>query len=454
VSLYKVHESERMAGQAMAKNGRRGHANAVRTQTGTRMVNTMQNSGLTKISGSWRSIIGCMLVMTITVGAFNGGLGVFASGWINEFSLGSGEVMLIVVGISVASGLFSIFVGSIIDRFRPRHLLMTGIVLAATAQAIASFATSFPMLLLSLVPLSAAGFALCGPLIGQNLAVRSFEKPGFPIAIVVLGLSLGAILGPPIFARLMVNYGWESTLQMSALFTIIVGPLLVVGLVGKMPGLDPATDTAKGAAVYKLKSYGKILLDPTFIGAVLFLWPLMALMAGTFFHLVLFGIELGVPVTSAASILSLGAIAGLSGGVISGWITDRYSEKICLAGTLIVMAASQFLLAFVPGILTLGIAAVTLSLGNSMLFPLIPTIFSRRMPPRDFPRALSVFQAFLQCTVLGALILGFVHDLVGGYPEAYKALLPMLLIPLVGMLVLLMVRQKISINAAPAVAEN
>lgn len=387
--------------------------------------------------GAWMPIIGCMLTMTAVSGLSMSGLGVVVPEWIRAFSLSSGQVMLVLTAISLLSGLFGIGIGALMGRFAPRTILGAGVLCSALAMLAASQAHSYTALLLGMVPLAGLGNALTGPVVGQSLAVGTFARPGLAIGVVSMGMAFGAIIGPPALAMLIAQQGWQSAMTTSAAVIAILGAIAILALVGRVrlalpePGSHDSNDKHKEAV-----PASSILLSRAFIGAILFQFPLMALMAGSFFHLGLNFAELGGQVTQAAGVMALASFIGLAGTFLAGWLVDRVSLVLMQVAIVAIMAVAQLILALAPSTTALPAAIVMLSLGNSFLYPLIPAVFSRSFPSAAFARAIGMFQPILFGSILGALILGVAHDALGSYPATYMVLLPLFVPVILGMVLL------------------
>ena len=387
--------------------------------------------------GAWLPIIGCMLTMTAVSGLSMSGLGVVVPEWIKTFSLSSGQVMLVLTAISLLSGLFGICIGALMGRFAPRTILACGVVCSALAMLAASQAHTYTALVLGMVPLAGLGNALTGPVVGQSLAVGTFKRPGLAIGVVSMGMAFGAIVGPPILALLIAQQGWQSAMTTSAAIIAVLGAVAIVSLVGRvrlaLPERGPGEANEPGIGTVSASS---IALSRAFIGAILFQFPLMALMAGSFFHLGLNFAELGGDVTQAAGVMALASFIGLAGTFLAGWLVDRVSLVIMQVAIVAIMGVAHVMLTFTPSIMLLPVAIVLLSLGNSFLYPLIPAVFARCFPSAAFARAIGMFQPILFGSILGALILGVMHDMLGSYPATYMLLLPLFVPVMLGMVLL------------------
>ena len=390
---------------------------------------------------AWVPILGCTLVMTFVSGLTASGLGVLVHEWIKGFSVSTSKVMLILSGGSILSGFLGMTIGPLAGRVSPRALVFAGVVCGVASLVLGSLSPTFWILLFTLGPLAAAGNALTGPVIGQTLAVRTFHRPGLAIASVTAGHSFSAIFAPPLLAVLLTHGDWRWVMQVSAALIAVVGAFSLTLLLRNQDkpltggGAVAAGDT--GVQTPALRIVG----SPTFLGIILFQFPIAALTSGTFFHLGLYSAEIGHGVGEAARLMSLAALLSLSAKFIVGWLADRVPHLVLTSCTFALASGGAALLAYVPQMsgITLGVCMIGFSAGSTL--SLVPNILARSFPVSDFRRVISFIQPVFFCSVIGALVMGIVYDNVGTYPSTYAHILPYLLISASGLLLLFLRRQ-------------
>jgi len=389
---------------------------------------------------AWLPIVGCMLTMTMVAGMTSTGLGVLVPQWVQAFSVSSGEIMLVLAGVAILTGVFGLGVGNLAGRFPPRLILLAGVGFAVVALLVGSRAPTFPFLLFAMAPLAGAANALTGPVVGQDLAVRSFARPGLAIGVVSMGFGFSGMVGPLLLATLLKQGDWRWTMTAAAGVVAVLGGLTVIAFL-REPRPSPAAESAKAeataAAPGAKASTLRILISPAFVGAAMFMLPLMGLMAGSFFHLGLYFGELGADVTAAAGLMAVSSLVGFVGTFLAGWLVDRTPHVLLQIVCLSLMGAALALLAFEPGVTAITLAVMLLSAGNSILFPVVPASFARRFTGSEFRQAISLLQPVLFSTILGAVVVGFVRDNSASYQQAFeRLLLPVLAISAAGIVLM------------------
>ena len=390
---------------------------------------------------AWVPILGCTLVMTFVSGLTTSGLGVLVPEWIKGFSVSTSKVMLIMSGGAILSGFLGLTIGSLAGRFSPRALLFAGVVCGVASLVLGSLSPTFWVLLFALGPLTAAANALTGPVIGQTLAVRTFHRPGLAIASVTAGLSLSAIFAPLLLSALLKHGDWRWVMQVSAALIAVVGAFsLTLLLRNQDKPLTGGGAVAKGDTGAQTPAL-QIVGSPTFLGILLFQFPITGLTNGTFFHLGLYSAEIGHGVGEAARLMSLAALLSLSAKFIVGWLADRVPHLVLTSCTFALASGGAALLAYVPQMpgIAVGVGMNAFATGSTL--SLVPNILARRFPVSDFRRVISFIQPVYFCSVIGALVIGIVYDNVGTYPSTYAHILPFLLISASGLLLLFLRRQ-------------
>src|SRR5512133_896394 len=116
------------------------------------------------------------------------------------------------VGKLLVGPLFGFIAGWLIDKYGPRRLMMSGVLMMGTALIGLSFADSLPLFYLFYV-FNALGYVCGGPLPCQVLISRWFDKNrGKAMGIAYLGIGAGGTIVPLIAAGLEKNLGWHNAL--------------------------------------------------------------------------------------------------------------------------------------------------------------------------------------------------------------------------------------------------
>jgi MFS family permease len=139
------------------------------------------------------------------VGIMFYGLPFFYDFWVKEFGWSRATVTSGNAFAKVAVGLLGFFAGWLIDRFGPRRLMLTGILLGGIALIGLSTVTTLGQFYLFYV-FNALAYMCAGPLPNQVLTARWFYKSrGKAMGFAYLGIGVGGMLVPQIAKWLNVD---------------------------------------------------------------------------------------------------------------------------------------------------------------------------------------------------------------------------------------------------------
>ena len=325
-----------------------------------------------------------------------------------------------IIGKIIVGPLLGFGAGWFIDRFGPKKLMLSGILIAGIAVMGFSLVTSVWQFYF-LYFLVAAGYMFGGPLPNQVLVSRWFKKSrGKAMGIAYLGVGVGGMLVPHIARILNYQLNWRSSLVV--LGAIMIAAALPMALIVKESPGDKALDKKKDdlkmplAAVIKEKSFYLLAIGSMCsIGAV----------AGISQNLKLFfSLDLNYTQEYAANIISIVLGASIIGRLLMGWLADRYSKKYVMILIYTLISVSILLLhyASAPGVIYIFAFIFGIGLGGDyMIIPLMAAeIFGAKILGRVMGLILTVDglgEAF------GPILAGGLRDHTGSYALAFTALI-------------------------------
>ncbi|MBN1439427.1 MAG: MFS transporter [Anaerolineales bacterium] len=254
------------------------------------------------------------------------------------------NLSLVQIGMIWGSGsLLAIFSGSLagalIDRFGPKRVLIAGILLLGTANAVRALAQDFPALLFivlmagGVVPMvSTSGFKISGIWFHKQLGTAN--------SVVSMGMAGGMVLGSLLGASVLSPAlgGWRNTMLffggLAALITvpwILINPLPEQSAAGGKPAAVPMRQAL--AHIFRQKSLWLLGLAYLGVGAC---------QQGISGYLALYLRSIGWPGARADAAVSLIYVASLLLILPIGFLSDRLpSRKTILLATLALMAAGS-----------------------------------------------------------------------------------------------------------------
>ena len=367
------------------------------------------------------------------VGIMFYGLPFFYDFWLKEFGWSRATITSGNAFAKVLVGLLGFFAGWLIDRFGPRRLMLSGILMGGIALIGLSQVTMLWQFYLFYV-FNALGYMCGGPLPNQVLTARWFNKSrGKAMGFAYLGIGVGGMLVPQIAKWLNMQYGWHQALMILGILMIAIA-FPMAWIVRENPGGESAHHiTTEPIMPIKniVKSWPFYLLvigSMCSIGAV----------SGTSQNLKLFfSLDLKYSQAHAANIISLVLLASIVGRLLMGWLADRFAKKYVMILIYTLVAGSIPLLYFAssPGIIYLFAFIFGMGLGGDyMIIPLMAAeLFGVKVMGRIMGLVLTadgLGEAF------APMLVGWLRDRSGSYADGFAALISLAFIGIVAIALL------------------
>jgi MFS family permease len=328
-------------------------------------------------------------------------------------------------GKIIIGPLFGFLAGWIIDKFGPKRLMMTGVLLGGIALIGLSQMTALWMLYFFYL-FNALGYVLGGPLPNQVLLSRWFDKArGKAMGFAYLGIGLGGIFGAQVARLLTEHYGWHSSLMVLGILMIAIAFPMIL-FVKDSPGdrANMQKETEKNVPIgHVVKSWPFYLLaigSMASIGAV----------GGTNQHLKLFlSIDQGFSQTEATNIISLVLASSIIGRLLMGVLADRFPKKyvMLLIYSLVSCAIPLLYFTSTPGVIYIFAVVFGIAFGGDyMIIPLMAAeLFGLKVMGRVMGLVLTMDGL---AEALSPMLVGKLHDLSHNYVNGFAALIGMAVI--------------------------
>jgi MFS family permease len=325
------------------------------------------------------------------------------------------------------------FVGRLADRMGPRGVLSVAVILLGVGTlGTASVVTLWQLYLTAgfLTALGAGGAAMA---VAAAVATRWFDtRRGLVLGIAGGGLAAGQLLVIPLAMTLTVVWGWRLTFVVLGVgFMVLVLPVVLL-FIRNDPrdlGLRPYGATGDGAPV----SQAAVAMERTSLRQAAGSAPFW-LLAGSFWvcgyttsglvltHLIPHATEHGFHATQAAQALGVMGALNVVGTVASGWICDRFGQKVPLAGYYFLRGVSLLFLPYVGTVPGLFAFAAIYGLNYISTVP-ATTALTAKIYGRYSVGELSgwIFFAHQLGSASGSLIGGYLYDRLGDYTVAFHS---------------------------------
>lgn len=366
-------------------------------------------------------IVGLSLVnQALALGIMIYSFALFVVPWLDEFGVSRSTVMLAILAFQILSGLLSPIIGSYLDRFAMRRLVLTGAVSMCAGLGFLSQATEFWHVIVVHVVFLPLGMLLTGTLVSQTMVSKWFDEGrGFAMGLSAMGTSLGGLVIPLVTTRLIDVYEWQGALLVLAgVSFLFMVPLNFLILKHEPPSHKDAatTDLHPTQRIWGNK---EILTSVAFWIPIISLIPLNAAFGGVQFNLGAYMQDLGYEQSVAAQLISLTAFTMIIGKFFFGAMGDRLDHRwlFWIMGSFSVF--SMMLYEGSPTQTELILAAILQGISVGGVMPMMGIAYSSRFGTLSFGKILGYVNLFMMIGSFGSILSGWVFDMTGSYDSAF-----------------------------------
>jgi len=385
----------------------------------------------------WYLLASLTLAYTVTNGLVLNSLPIFYPELVREFGWNQSEVTRPAQLLFLLVAVLSPLIGSWLDRFSTRFILLTGAVLMVLG-LFGFSAISSLWQMSGIYTLFSVSLVLCGILSSMYLLTRWFVRyRGIAVGIFLLGSSLGGAIFNPVAEFLISTMGWRLaavTLATVAIFLLVLPLLAFVRNspqeIGLMPdGATAGQSTAPVSHYSPAKLRGPTLLQaartPTFYLILVATAAMWFTILGVIQHQALYLKDLGDNLP-AGKILGVFFACSLLGKVFFGWLSDRFEKKYIMQLATINMVAGSLLLYLShlqPQVFTWAYAVV-FGIGFSGTFTIIQVLIAEYYSGPHYGKILGTYTMIdTLAGVSGIFFLGSVRSASGSYQEGFLVML-------------------------------
>ncbi len=391
----------------------------------------------------WIIVLVAFIVDFIAVGFFFYSYGVFFLPIAEE--LGGGSRFGVSMGITlvnITTALIAPFVGNALDRFPIKWVMSGGIGLTSLGFYLLSNVDNMSQFYLVLVTLTAIGTATMGQLATAKLVTNWFvAKRGTALGVATMGISLSGMVMPPVTTWLIFSFGWRGSLEIFAVVTLFLTPL-VLFLVINTPeekGLEPdgKPQLPLPANAPKIKpprtSMGEIFRQRAFWAIAMVFGFTFCGMGAILTNMIPLARDMGINEYGAATILSASALAGVLGKVFFGVLADRANARLAMMITVGSQWIGVILILFADHFATLLAAGAIFGFGMGGVVPLHSVMVGKSFGRGDFGQVMGLMRPImLPLQTLGLPLAGAIYDNTGSYDIAFYCFLVFQLMAIIG----------------------
>lgn len=381
-----------------------------------------------------------LLVQAVNAGSVFAAYSIVAAALKSEFAPSNMVLMLGITVSSLAGGLLSPALGTAVDRFSIRTLMLMGSALIASGFFLLSVATDMIQVLAIYAVFMAIATIFLGPIASSALISRWFtHKRGLAMGIAASGGAIGSLLLPPLLQGLIDGLDWRLAFRAYAAIIGLITIPAIVWLVVDRPDEplsntatpDDAPDAPAKQTPTAPASTKSAFADPNF-------W-LIALTMGILFcgpiavvsNLIQIVGAKGIDATQGAFLISIFAGANFAGKMILAAAADRFDHRLILAITVIGVGLGMLGLLYSHGFLLLAASCTVAGMFSGSASPLWSLILSRVYDVARIGKMMgSMTLIIMPFTLLSPPLFGRVYDLTGSYDNALFGYAGLLLVAL------------------------
>ena len=328
----------------------------------------------------------------------------------------------------LVSAAISPMVGAFADKYPARRLFALGLIGTAIHYLAMSMVTAIWQiwaLYALLVPISLA-FSAAIPT--NALISRWFvRRLGLALGLSAFGLGLAGVLLPPLIAALLPEVGWRMIWRCAGLLTALIVMPLVLWVITDRPterhGLHYLSSDGKAAPGRHVHASGgglnwrAVTSRKNFWLLVAIYLSMMMLYGGCGQNLGPYVANHGLRPEYAGLLLSVFSLSHVAATLILGLLSDRFGNRLPLAGLAAVNAGGAMLLAFGAGLPSI-VTGYTLVGSGGAVFTLLAAALAREFGPEGIGRAFGLSMFFLPIGALAPFIVARTQENTGSYAPA------------------------------------
>jgi MFS family permease len=334
----------------------------------------------------------------------------------------------------VLYGFIGPFAAAIIDKVGVRRTMATALSVVVLGVAATTLMTEPWQLVLLWGVVVGGGTGMTALVLGAMVANRWFaDRRGLVMGVLTASTATGQLVFLPALAHVVTTYGWRSAVLGIAGVALCVVPLIALFMRGRPSdvGLLPYGATAAEAPPPPAGNPFLVPLEALWQG--MHTRDFWLLFAGFFIcgastngligtHLIAACFDHGIPEVHAAGLLAMMGIFDFIGTTVSGWLSDRWSNRWLLFWYYGLRGLSLIYLPYALDISFFGLSLFAVFYGLDWIATVPPTVrltanaFGKERVGMMFGWIVAGHQLGAAFASLGA---GALRDGLGGYLEAF-----------------------------------
>jgi sugar phosphate permease len=347
----------------------------------------------------------------------------------NEFLWSRGDISFAVAVSLIWFGLGGPVAGTLVDRFGPTRVMLGGLSLVAIGMALMLLLQNLWQLHLFWGVVVGIGTGATANVLGATIAQRWFKTHrGLVVGLLGGAAAAGQLVFLPVMMELTSATGWRGA---------VIGASLAVGLMllpvlllmrdsPQTVGLRPYGDDGSQPAVGPTEPLARTTLAQAARTRDFWLLALSFFICGYTTngligtHLLPHALEIGFSNVAAASVVGVMGMMNIIGTLASGWLSDRFDNRLLLATYYGLRAVAIAMLPFVGDLTTFLVFAVIYGLDWIATVPPTVNLTAKRFGQASLGTIYGwIFFSHMVGAAAGAYAGGVLRDVLGDYSVAF-----------------------------------
>lgn len=285
-------------------------------------------------------------------------------------------------------GLMGPFAAALMDRFGVRRTVVSALAVTATGVALSPLMRQSWQLVLLWGVVVGAGCGVIGSFLAAYIPARWFRvRQGLVVGVLMASNAGGQLVFLPTMASLVTHFGWRVMSIVLAVAVMVFVPLVALLMrdrpedLGLAPyGEDrsprPAAPGADGnPLILAFRAFGDGARSRDFwliAGSYLICGASTNGLIGT--HLIPACVDHGLTEVTGAGLLAITGLFSFIGGTLSGWLSDRWDNRLLLAWYFALRGLSLLYLPFAFGMSVFGLPVFSVFYGLDWIATVPPTV--------------------------------------------------------------------------------
>jgi MFS family permease len=405
----------------------------VHNQNAHAELNRLGITDMKKIFFGWIVVLGALLTMGVLWGTI-ASFGVFLKNLSGEFCWTRAAISGAFTTLNVVLSLSSIAAGWLTDRYGPRRVVITGVLLVGSGYMLMSQVTAIWQLYLYIGLVVGIGQSVYWAPLMATVSRWFIEKRALALGTVLIGLGLGQMTIPPVIAYITTEHGWRMAYIAMAVIVWFIGisgaillrrnpqKLVLYTTINTKTDDTDAVPGRKEAVPLVQQSGREALRTLPFWLIMIINFAIAYALQTVLVHIVPYATDEGIPATSSVIILTVMGISGIFARFLAGIIAIRIGTRPMLLYCLILQTIMLFGLIEARGLWIFCILAGLFSFGFSGCSPLTTSMVGELFGLSSVGTIIGFASAsFGLGGGIGPFFAGYIFDASSSYTLAFVA---------------------------------